>query len=81
MRLRRVLRRRLVRASIETEVLRRVLRREGCYRRRLEGRNTPFRRVRPPSRVPYLGGSGESAEHACDLAYDQRVASDCSGRA
>ena len=37
--LRKVLRRRLVRVSIETEVLRRVLRREGggCYRRRLEG--------------------------------------------
>ena len=50
----RVLGRRLVRVSIllETEVLRRVLRRGGCYRRRLEGRNTPFRRVRPPSRAP-----------------------------
>ena len=35
--LRRVLRRRLVRVSVETEVLRRVLRRGGCYRRRLEG--------------------------------------------
>ena len=52
--LRRVLRRRLVRVLIETEVLRRVLRRGGgCYRRRLEGRNMPFRRVRPPSRAPY----------------------------
>ena len=50
--LRRVLRRRLVRASIEPKVLR-VLRRGGCYRRRLEGRNTPFRRARPPSRAPY----------------------------
>ena len=54
--LRKVLGRRLVRVSIETEVLRRVLRRGGgCYRRRLEGRNTPFRRVRPPSRAPYAG--------------------------
>ena len=35
--LRRVLRRRLVRASVETEVIRRVLRRGECYRRRLEG--------------------------------------------
>ena len=35
--LRRVLRRRLVRVSMQTEVLRRVLRRGGCYRRRLEG--------------------------------------------
>ena len=54
--LRRVLRRRLVRVSMETEVLRRVLRRRGVFskalRRRLEGRNTPFRRVRPPSRAP-----------------------------
>ena len=40
--LRRVLRRRLVRVSVETQVL----------RRRLEGRSTPFRRVRPPSRAP-----------------------------
>ena len=49
--LRRVLRRRLVRASIKTEVLRRVLRR-GRVIEGLEGRNTPFRRVRPPSRAP-----------------------------
>ena len=35
--LRRVLRRHLVRASIETEVLRRVLRKGVCHRRRLEG--------------------------------------------
>ena len=37
------------------KVLRRVLRREGSYRRRLclEGRNTCFRRVRPPSGAPY----------------------------
>ena len=50
-------RRRLVRASIETQVLRRVLSTEGVFlkalRRRLEGRSTPFRRVRPPSRAPY----------------------------
>ena len=55
--LRRVLRRHLVRVSIETEVLRRVLRRgvlQKALRRRLEGRNTPFRRVRPPSRAPYF---------------------------
>ena len=43
--LRRVLRRDLVRASIDTE----VLRLEGAY---LERRNTPFRRVRPPLRAP-----------------------------
>ena len=54
--LRRVLRRRFVRAPIETKVLRRILRRGGCYRRRLEGRNTPFRGVRPPSRAPYCRG-------------------------
>ena len=37
-------------------VLRRVLRRgskKGLSRRRVEGRNTPFRRVRPRSRAPY----------------------------
>ena len=34
-------------------VLRRVLRRGGFYRRRLEGRNTALRRVRPPLRAPY----------------------------
>ena len=40
-------------------VLRRVLRRgskKGLSRRRIEGRNTPFRRVRPPSRAPYIIG-------------------------
>ena len=40
--------------------LRRVLRRErfieGALRRCLEGRNTSFRRVRPPSRAPYFLG-------------------------
>ena len=35
--LRGVLRRRVVRISVGTRVLRRVLRRGGCYRRRLEG--------------------------------------------
>ena len=45
--LRRVLRRPPVRVSIETEVLRRVLRTGGCYRRRLEGRNTPFAEYDP----------------------------------
>ena len=55
--LRRIPRRRLVRVSIETGVfLRRVLRRGACHRRRLEGRNMPFRRVRPPLRAHYLGG-------------------------
>ena len=43
--LRRVLGRRLVEVSVGTEVLRRVLRRGGVIRRRLEGRNTPFLRV------------------------------------
>ena len=42
--LRRVLRRRLVRVAIETEVLRRVLRRRGCYRRCLEGAQKALRR-------------------------------------
>ena len=53
--LRRVLRRRLVRVSVRTGVLRRVLRRGGVIEgtRCLEGRNTPFRRARPPSRAPY----------------------------
>ena len=63
--LRRVLRRHLVRISTERGVLRRVLRRGavlGRVLRRgavLEGaeealrrQNTPFRRVRPPSRAP-----------------------------
>ena len=30
------------------------------YRRRLEGRNTSFRRVRPPSRAPYITATGKS---------------------
>ena len=69
--LRRVLRRRLVRVSIETEVLRRVLRRGGCYRRRLEGRSTPFRRVRPPSRAPYWTDTGRNIPKWADLNMSQ----------
>ena len=52
--LRRALRRHLVRVSIERQrFLEGFLEGGGCYRRRLEGRNTPFRRVRPPSRDPW----------------------------
>ena len=50
--LRRVLRKRLVRVSIETEVLRRGGGVIEALRRRLEGRNTLFRRVRPPLSAP-----------------------------
>ena len=57
--LRRVLRRRLVRVSIKTEVLRRVLRRGGCYRRRLEGASKaetrPFAEYDPLHVHPILG--------------------------
>ena len=58
--LRRVLRRRLVRVSIETQVLRRVLRRGGCYRRRLEGakkaETRPFGEYDPLRVHPKLKG-------------------------
>ena len=47
--LRRVLRRHLVRNLVGTG----VLRGGGCYRRCLEGRSAPCRRVRPPLRAPY----------------------------
>ena len=54
--LRRVARRHLARASVVTEVLRRVLRRGGGHRRRLEGAEKagtrPVRRVRPHLRAP-----------------------------
>ena len=41
--------------SLKEVLLRRVLRRgREFYRRRLEGRNTPFGRVRPPSRAPQM---------------------------
>ena len=57
--LRRVLRRRLVRVSIETEVLRRVLRRGGCYRRRLGGawkaETRPFAEYDPLRVHPIVG--------------------------
>ena len=50
--LRRVLRRHLVRVFGKDKVLRRVLRRGAVIEGALEGRNTPFRRVRPPSCAP-----------------------------
>ena len=54
--LKRVLRRCLLRISVGIEVLRRgFLEGEGCHRRRLEGRSTPFRRARPPLRAPIRG--------------------------
>ena len=47
----RVPRRRLVRVSVRTGVLRRVLRRGGCHRRRLEGRNHVLSQSTNPLRV------------------------------
>ena len=65
--LRRVLRGRLVRVSIEPEILRRVLRRGGgCYRRRLEGvlkaETRPFAEYDPLRVHPILRKRLQSAE-------------------
>ena len=62
--LRRVLRRCLVRVSEGHGVLRKVLRgglSQKALIRSLEGRNTPFRRARTPSRAPYVFQTSISA--------------------
>ena len=55
---RRVLRRHLVGISVETGVLRRVLRRGGVIEGAEKAETRPLVCVRPPSRAPYLRTAG-----------------------
>ena len=59
--LRRLLRRHLVRVAVRTGAFRRVLRRGGGIV--IEGRNTPFRRVRPPLADCVRPSSGKKKAH------------------